>query len=297
VGPTASGKTAAAIQLAKSFHGSIISADSRQCYRELNIGVARPSPQELQDVPHYFIATHPIADEVTAATFEALAMKWTTELFAGGQDKIVMTGGTGLYIKAFCEGLDAMPPVDGDIRQQVRQQYEKEGLDWLQREVAEKDPGFYAAGENQNPQRLMRALEVRLSTGRSILDFRKKGKKQRSFQMVKIGLQLPKEELHRRIDERVDRMMENGLLNEVKGLLAYRELNALHTVGYTELFDHLDGRLSLVQAVEAIKKNTRSYAKRQMTWFRKDSSIRWVDATGGVDGAEWIAALSKITKS
>jgi tRNA dimethylallyltransferase len=288
MGPTAAGKTAAAIQLAKSLHTSIISADSRQCYRELNIGVARPSPEELQAVPHYFIASHPIGEELTAATFEELALKWTGDLFAGGKDRVVMTGGTGLYIKAFCEGLDAIPPIDEEIRLQVRQQYDQEGLGWLQGQVEEKDPGFYAAGEIQNPQRLMRALEVRLSTGRSILDFRNKEKVQRPFRIEKIGLQLSKEELHRRIDERVDRMMESGLLEEVKGLLPDRGLNALHTVGYTELFDHLDGRLSLEQAVEAIKKNTRGYAKRQMTWFRKDPSIRWVDAAESLDISSWI---------
>lgn len=188
-----------------------------------------------------------------------------------------MTGGTGLYIKAFCEGLDTIPPIGEEIRQSVRRQYEQEGLAWLQRQVEEKDPGFYAAGENQNPRRMMRALEVRLSTGTSILTFRNKAKQQRPFRIEKIGLQLPKEELHRRIDQRVDRMMENGLPDEVKKLLPYRELNALHTVGYTELFDHLDGKLSLEQAVEAIKKNTRHYAKRQMTWFKKDPSIRWID--------------------
>ncbi len=278
VGPTAAGKTAAAIDLARSLHTSIISADSRQCYRELNIGVARPSAEELLAVPHYFIASHSIAEELTAAAFEELALKWTDELFADGKEKIVMTGGTGLYIKAFCEGLDAIPPIDEAIRQQVRREYEQEGLPWLQRQVEEKDPEFYTSGEHQNPQRLMRALEVRMSTGRSILEFRNKEKEQRPFRIEKIGLQLPKEELHRRIDQRVDRMMENGLLKEVEGLLPYRGLNALHTVGYTELFDHLEGRLSLEQAIGAIKRNTRAYAKRQMTWFRKDQTIRWIDA-------------------
>jgi tRNA dimethylallyltransferase len=276
VGPTAVGKTAAAIQLAKSLHTTIISADSRQCFRELNIGVARPTPEELRSVHHYFIASHSIREELTAASFEELALQWTNELFSGGNDKVVMVGGTGLYIKAFCEGLDTIPPIDEAIRTRIRQQYEQEGIPWLQRQIQETDPGFYSAGEVQNPQRLMRALEVKLSTGRSILDFRTQEKKQRPFNIEKIGLQLPKEELHRRIDERVDKMMDSGLLEEVKELLPYRDLNALRTVGYTELFDHLDGKLSLEQAVDAIKKNTRHYAKRQMTWFKKDDSIRWV---------------------
>ncbi len=291
MGPTAVGKTAAAIELAKSLHTTIISADSRQCFRELNIGVARPAPEELRSVHHYFIASHSIREDITAVTFEELALQWTEELFSAGNGRVVMVGGTGLYIKAFCEGLDTIPPVDEEIRAQIRQQYEDGGMLWLQRQVQETDPGFYAGGEVQNPQRLMRALEVRLSTGRSILDFRTQGKKQRPFNIQKIGLQLPKEELHRRIDERVDRMMEDGLLEEVKGLLPYRDLNALRTVGYTELFDHLDGKLSLEQAVEAIKKNTRHYAKRQMTWFRKDGSISWVDVSGVAGSPEWIAAL------
>ncbi len=279
MGPTAVGKTAAAIQLAKSLHTRIISADSRQCFRELNIGVARPDPEELQSVQHYFIASHSIREEVTAASFEGLALQWTSEIFAGGQDRVVMVGGTGLYINAFCEGLDTIPPIDEVIRQNIRQQYEQGGMAWLQQRVQETDPGFYADGETQNPQRLMRALEVRLSTGRSILSFRTRQKKERPFRIQKIGLQLPKEDLHRHIHERVDRMMERGLLEEVKGLLPYRDRNALHTVGYTELFDHLEGRISLEDAISAIKKNTRAYAKRQMTWFRKDDSIRWLDAT------------------
>lgn len=284
VGPTAVGKTAAALGLAESLHTRIISADSRQCYRELNIGVARPSPEELRIVPHYFIASHSILEEVTAAGFEQLALQWTHELFAGGQDhpggrdEVVMVGGTGLYIQAFCEGLDAIPAIDGDLRIRVRQQYQQEGMNWLQRQVQETDPEFYANGETQNPQRLMRALEVRLSTGRSILSFRTRQKKERPFKIRKIGMQLSKEELHRRIHERVDRMMENGLLEEVRGLLPYRDRHALHTVGYTELFAHLDGTLSLEEAVDAIKKNTRHYAKRQMTWFKKDDDIQWIDA-------------------
>jgi tRNA dimethylallyltransferase len=286
VGPTAVGKTAAAIQLATSLHSSIISADSRQCFRELNIGVARPSPEELRSVPHYFIASHSIREEVTAATFEELALQWTDELFAKGQEKIVMVGGTGLYIKAFCEGLDDIPPIDETIRQDIRRQYEQGGMAWLQKQTRETDPGYYASGEVQNPQRLMRALEVIMSTGESILAFRTREKKQRPFQIEKIGLQLPKEELHQHINARVDRMMQDGLLEEVKSLLPYRSLNALQTVGYTELFDHLDGKLSLEQAVEAIKQHTRNYAKRQMTWFRKDPSIRWVDAAGQIDSAD-----------
>jgi tRNA dimethylallyltransferase len=283
VGPTAVGKTAAAVRLAQEFSTQIISADSRQCFRELNIGVAKPSPEELQAVHHYFIGSHSVEEEVTAADFEELALQWTEEIFqdqaAGGRQPVaIMVGGTGLYIKAYSEGLDTIPPIDPLIRQQIQHQYEEAGLDWLQDQVRDHDPEFFRVGEIQNPQRLMRALEVKRATGLSILSFRTLTKKHRPFHMEKVGLMLPKEELHQRISRRVDTMMEEGLLEEVRRLQPYRELNALQTVGYTELFDHLDGKLSLDQAIEAIRMNTRRYAKRQMTWFRKDPSIRWVDA-------------------
>ncbi|HVU59138.1 MAG TPA: tRNA (adenosine(37)-N6)-dimethylallyltransferase MiaA [Puia sp.] len=282
-GPTAVGKTAAAVSLARELSTTIISADSRQCFKELHIGVAKPSPEELQAVHHYFINSHSIHEEVTAATYEELALGWTEEIFyaqaaAKRLPVAVMVGGTGLYIKAYSEGLDAIPPIDPAIRQQIQHHYDTEGLTWLQEQVRDNDPEFFGVGEIQNPQRLMRALEVKKATGHSILSFRTTVKKTRPFRMEKIGLFLPKEELHRRINGRVDKMMEDGLLEEVRSLLPYRELNALQTVGYSELFDHLDGKISLDQAVEAIKMNTRRYAKRQMTWFRKDPSIRWVDA-------------------
>jgi len=287
-GPTAVGKTAAAVGLAQELSTSIISADSRQCFKELNIGVAKPSPEELRAVHHYFIDSHSIHEEVTAAAFEELALGWTEEIFykqvtASRPPVAVMVGGTGLYIKAYSEGLDNIPPIDPVIRQQIQHRYEEEGLVWLQDQIRDSDPEFFRVGEIQNPQRMMRALEVRVATGRSILSFRTSVKKQRPFRMEKIGLFLPKEELDQRINQRVDSMIGNGLLEEVRSLLPYRELNALQTVGYTELFDHLDGKLSLGQAVDAIKMNTRRYAKRQMTWFRKDPSIRWVDAREKID--------------
>ena len=276
VGPTASGKTAAAVRLARQLKTKIISADSRQCYRELNIGVAKPSPAELEAVPHYFINSHSIEAEVNAATFEELALGWTEEIFRSSP-VAVMVGGTGLYIRAFTDGLDTIPPVDGTIRSQIRHDYEEQGLPWLQEEIKKYDPAFYAQGELQNPQRVMRALEVRLSTGQSILSFRNREPRGRGFAIKTIGLQLPKEELHRRIHDRVDAMMAAGLPEEVKGLLPWRHHNALQTVGYKELFDHLDGKLSLAEAVAAIKTNTRQYAKRQLTWFRRDLSVRWAD--------------------
>ncbi|MBS1921698.1 MAG: tRNA (adenosine(37)-N6)-dimethylallyltransferase MiaA [Bacteroidetes bacterium] len=274
VGPTAVGKTAIAIELAKHFNTDIISADSRQCFKELKIGVARPSEKELKEVKHYFIASHSIHDEMNAAVFEKFALKIIDEIFIT-HDIAVMAGGTGLYIKAFCEGLHDIPNVDPEIRKKIISSYSRNGLEWLQNEVKEKDSEFYQKGEMKNPQRLMRALVVKESTGNSILSYRKGESVKRDFNIVKIGLALPKDELHRNINSRVDTMMNNGLLDEVKSLISFKNLNALHTVGYSELFEYLDHRISLDEAIERIKKNTRQYAKRQLTWFRKDKTIQW----------------------
>jgi tRNA dimethylallyltransferase len=276
VGPTAVGKTAAAVRLARHLQTSIISADSRQCYRELNIGVAKPTSAELKAVHHYFINSHSVADEVSAATFEHLALAWAAELFQHAPT-VVMVGGTGLYIRAFTDGLDTIPPVDQSIRSHIRLHYEEQGLAWLQTEIQKYDPAYYAAGEILNPQRLMRALEVRLSTGQSILSFQSREPRQRPFRIITIGLQLPREQLNQRIDNRVDAMMQEGLLEEVTQLLPYRSHNALQTVGYKELFHFLDGKTTLDVAVNAIKTNTRQYAKRQLTWFQRDLSVRWTD--------------------
>ena len=276
VGPTAVGKTAAAVRLAKQLKTGIISADSRQCYRELNIGVAKPSPAELAAVEHYFIDSHSITDEVNAASFEELALQWTTEIFRRSP-VAVMVGGTGLYIRAFTNGLDAIPPVDQGIRSHIREHYEEHGLEWLQAEIQKYDPAFYAAGEIHNPQRVMRALEVRMSTGQSILSFRSREPRPRPFRIRTIGLTLPREQLHQRIHARVDQMMADGLLAEAERLLPYRDHNALQTVGYKELFRYLDGQYTLEAAVEAVKTNTRQYAKRQLTWFHRDLSVRWTE--------------------
>ena len=275
-GPTASGKTAFAIELAKHFGTEIISADSRQCYREMKIGVARPSEEELASVPHHFIASHSIAEDLNAGSFERYALDVADTLFSK-HDVIVITGGTGLYIQAFCEGIDPMPEVPDAIRREVISGYGTKGLIWLQKELQHRDPAFWEVAEQQNPQRLMRALEVLNATGRSIMEFRSRKKQERPFRIVKLGLQLPKDILHERIHTRVDRMMEEGLLNEVRSLLPYRNHNALQTVGYRELFDHLDGKYTLPEAVEKVKTNTRHYAKRQMTWFSKDPDIQWVN--------------------
>lgn len=273
-GATAVGKTSVAIQLAKHFQTEIISADSRQCFKELNIGVARPSEKELSEVPHHFIASHSIHEKLDAVVFENYALKKLDELFQQ-RDVVIMVGGTGLYIKAFCEGMDAMPEVPEEIREKIIKNYEANGIDWLQQQVKEKDPVYYAIGEIKNPQRMMRALEIKEATGRSILELRSGDKAKRDFNIIKIGLELPKEELRRNIHARVDKMIEAGLVEEVKSVEAFKDLNALQTVGYTEIFEYLDGNSSLEKAIERIKANTRQYAKRQMTWFKKDKEIRW----------------------
>lgn len=274
-GPTAVGKTAVAIEVAQHFGTEIISADSRQCYRELDIGVARPSEDELNMVKHYFIASHSIHEKVDAAGFETYALEKAQTIFS--KNKVaVMVGGTGLYIRAFCEGMDEIPEVPELIRSEITAAYDQFGLPWLQEQVKLLDPEFFAGGEILNPRRLMRALEVFKTTGKSILSFRKGRKADRNFEVLKFVLDLPREELHHNINTRVDRMMEMGLINEVRSLIPYQHLNALQTVGYKELFEHFNGTIPLADAISRIKTNTRQYAKRQLTWFRKDQSYRWI---------------------
>jgi tRNA dimethylallyltransferase len=273
-GPTAAGKTRVAIELAKHFRTEIISADSRQCFKELNIGVARPSEKELAEVPHHFIASHRIQSEMNAGVFETFALQKVTELFTEN-NIVIMTGGTGLYIKAFCEGLDNIPTIDSSVRKAIIDKYGKYGMEWLQQEVQLKDPHFYAAGEIQNPHRLMRALEVKEATGKSIIEFQKRNKATRDFNIIKIGIVPSKEKLLSNINARVDKMIEIGLVEEVKNLLQYKNLTALQTVGYTEIIDYLENKISLADAAEKIKISTRQYAKRQMTWFKKDPAIQW----------------------
>lgn len=273
-GPTAVGKTAIAIQLAQYFSTQIISCDSRQCFKELNIGVAKPSDAELETVHHYFINSHSIHETVNAAVFEKYALEKVNEIFKK-HDIAVIVGGTGLYAKAFCDGIDEVPQVDATIRKELNYSYEQYGIEWLQQEVKTKDPLYYNKGEVLNPQRLLRALEVKLSFGKSIVEYQTNIKKKRDFNIIKIGLELPRHELYERINRRVDIMLEHGLLNEVTMLLPFEHLNALQTVGYKELFAYLKKEILFEEAIDEIKKNTRHYAKRQMTWFKKDTSIKW----------------------
>jgi len=278
VGPTAVGKTALAIQLAKHFQTEIISADARQCYKELNIGVARPSEDELNQIPHHFIASHSINDIVNASVFENYALAITEKLFEQ-KDNIVMVGGTGLYIKAFCEGLDDIPAIDPSVRKSIIHSYESNGLIWLQNELAQKDPAYWKQAEQENPHRLMRALEVIEGLGKSILSFQAQQKKQRPFNIVTLGIEMERALLYERINQRVEQMIAAGLEQEVQALLPQFSLNALQTVGYREWLSYFNKEQSLEQVIAAIQQNTRQYAKRQMTWFKKDPSVQWFDGS------------------
>lgn len=278
VGPTAVGKTSLAIQLAKHLQTEIISADARQCFKELSIGVARPSVEELNSVPHHFIASHSITETVNASVFENYALAITEKLFET-KDSVVMVGGTGLYIKAFCEGLDDIPAIDPSIRKNITEAYEANGLIWLQNQIAEKDPTYWAQAEQENPQRLMRALEVMEGLGKSILSFQGQQKKQRPFTIKMIGLEMDRPILYDRINDRVLQMIADGLEQEVQSLLPQFSLNALQTVGYSEWLPYFNKEQSLDQVISSIQQNTRHYAKRQMTWFKKDPSVQWYNAS------------------
>ena len=267
-GPTAVGKTDHAIEIAKKYNTQIISADSRQCYKELNIGVAKPSLEQLKSVQHYFINSHSIHDDVNVKVFEQYALKEVNKIF-DTNDVAVMVGGTGLYIKAFCDGIDDVPLVNENIRDKITKAYKNKGIEWLQIEIKNTDPLYFASGEMHNPQRMMRALEIKLSTGNSILEFHSGKKMTRDFEIKKINLEISRDELYERIDNRVDFMINTGLLKEAEKLFSSRHLNALQTVGYKELFDFMGGKISLDKAIDDIKKNTRHFAKRQITWFKK----------------------------
>lgn len=267
-GPTAVGKTSYGIELAEKYNTQIISADSRQCFRELNIGVAKPSKEQLEKVKHYFINTHSIHDEMNVKIFEEYSLNAVNEIFKTN-DVAIMVGGTGLYMKAFAEGIDQIPEINESIRTEINKQYLSKGFQWLNDEIKLHDADFFGKGEMQNPQRMLRALEVKLSTGKSILGFHSGEKIKRDFEIKNILLKLHREELYKNINERVDQMMDEGLLKEAENLFPYKHLNALQTVGYKELFDYFEGKIFLEKAVEEIKKNTRHYAKRQMTWFNK----------------------------
>jgi tRNA dimethylallyltransferase len=274
-GPTASGKTAAAIRLAQEYKTVILSADSRQFYREMAIGTAKPTQAELAAAKHYFIDSHSVTETFSVGDFEKEGLVLLDELFKD-HDIVILVGGSGLYIKGLCEGFDDIPQADVTIREQLNAEYAEKGITTLQDELKAVDPAYYAEVDINNPQRIIRALEVYRSTGKPFSSFRKSTVNNRPLNVLKIGLDLPREVLYNRINLRVDDMIKQGLTNEVANLIPHRNLNALTTVGYRELFDYFDGKTDLTKAIELIKQNTRHFAKRQMTWFRKDQAIHWL---------------------
>ncbi len=290
-GPTASGKTALAIEVARHFHTEILSADSRQCYRELNIGVAKPTEEELNSAAHHFINSHSVTCPVNAGLFERYGLEVLENIFSR-TNVAVMAGGTGLYIDALLNGIDEIPEVPAGLRESISAAYKLKGIEWLQTQLKEKDPVFFETSEKRNPHRLMRALEIIQHTGKSISHFRTAGRVHRNFKTIKIALDREREVLYNRINTRVDAMMDQGLLQEVMSLQPYQHLNALQTVGYRELFSFLHGSLPLEDAVEEIKKNTRRYAKRQLTWFKKDADYKWFAPENTAEILQYISGIT-----
>lgn len=271
-GPTAVGKTALTIELARHYHTPVINADSRQIYRELRIGTAAPSEEQLQQAKHYFVGNKSIHDYYNASMYEQDVLK---VLKKEPSETNILSGGSMMYIDAVCNGIDDIPTVRDDIREEMKRRYEEEGLEALCEDLRRLDPEHYAIVDRQNYRRVIHALEICYQTGRTYTSFRTQSKKERPFRIVKIGLNRDRNELYNRINARVDAMMEQGLLHEAESLYNQRQLNALNTVGYKEMFDYMDGRWSLDEAVERMKGNTRRYARKQLTWFKRDEEVRW----------------------
>ena len=273
-GPTAVGKTAVSLDIAKHFGIPVFNADSRQIFKELRIGTARPTETEMQEVKHYFVGTLGIEDYYSASLYEQQVLELLDKEFQS-HDYALLSGGSMMYIDAVCDGIDDIPTIDDQTRETMKRRLKEEGLEALVEELRRLDPDYYEIVDRQNPRRVVHALEICVMTGKTYTSFRKRSKKERPFRIIKIGLDRPREELYLRINARVDKMMSDGLLDEVKALYPKKELNALNTVGYKELFDYLDGRWPLEEAVERIKGNTRRYARKQLTWYKKDEQIRW----------------------
>jgi len=275
-GPTAVGKTSFAISLAKYFHTEVISADSRQIFRELTIGTAKPSMTELAEVKHHFVNSHSIHESYDAAQYGRDALKLIHKLFQL-HDKLILCGGSGLYIKAVCEGFDDIPEVDPHIRLALIEEYKTNGVGVLQDKLRNLDPEIIKNIDINNPHRLIRALEIVIGTGVSITSFQKKVKLEHDFSVIKVGLALPRQELYERIDARMDKMIQDGLFEEAKELYHFRTHNALQTVGYQEIFDFMDGRYNRDEAIRLLKQNSRRYSKRQLTWFKRDANMIWMN--------------------
>ena len=287
VGPTGSGKTDLSIAVASHLQCPIISTDSRQFYRGIPIGTAQPDAEQLAAVEHHFIASHDITDEFNSGAYEQAALKRLDELFAK-HDSVVAVGGSGLYIKALCEGMDDLPEVEPALRNELSERVKNEGLEALTEQLRELDPAFYEVVDRKNPARVVRALEVCLSTGKPYSTLRTGTKHERPFEIIKIGVNMARETLYERIDRRVDIMIEQGLEQEARSVYHLRHLNSLQTVGYREMFDYFDGTISRDEAIELIKRNSRRYAKRQLTWFNRDEQIEWFEPTERAKILEYI---------
>ena len=286
-GPTASGKTKAAIEVAKAFDAEIISADSRQFYREIPIGTAAPTEDELREIKHHFVGFLSVEDIYNVSNYEGDVISFLNEYFKY-KKTAVMVGGSGLFIDAVCNGLDEMPDVDASVREKVTRLFDEGGIVKLQTELARLDPDFFAVVDKNNPRRLQRALEVSLQTGLPYSSFRTKKKAHRDFNIVKLAIKCDRNSLIDRINKRVDEMMKNGLLDEAKAMYPKRHLNSLNTVGYKELFEYFDGEISLEEAVEKIKISTRQYAKRQITWLRKETDYQWFELNDLTSVIQWL---------
>lgn len=274
VGPTGIGKTDLSLQLAKALNTVIISADSRQIYKELKIGTAAPTEEQVKQVKHYMVGSHSIHDYYNAYEFEQDVLKLLDDLFTA-QKTVLLTGGSMMYIDAVCKGIDDLPTIDEELRKEVLARYEKEGLDAIRRELKMLDPAFYQQVDLKNPKRVIHAVEVCLMTGKPYSSLRTNNNKERPFNQLLIGLDMEREELYNRINLRVDQMVEQGLIEEARLFYPYKHLNSLNTVGYKELFAHFNGDISLENAIELIKRNSRRYAKRQLSWFRRNKEINW----------------------
>ena len=281
-GPTAVGKTAVAIQIAKHFNTEILSADSRQFYREMSIGTAKPSKEELAEVKHHFVNNLGIRDTFTAGEYERQALKVLDKIFES-KDVAVMVGGSGLFIRALCEGFDDFKKEISETDKAIIEQIKQMPIEEMQAEVAKLDPEYYEKVDRSNPRRLQRALEVIYTTGKKYSEQRTGEKAQRDFNIIKIGLELPRAELYARINHRVDEMLKAGQWEEATALYPFRALQPLQTVGYQEIFDCIDGKLTKPEAIEKIKQNTRNYAKRQMTWFKRDEEVKWIGVTDTIE--------------
>lgn len=273
-GPTGIGKTKLGIEIATHFHTEIVSGDSRQIFKEMTIGTAVPTPQELGAVPHHLIQTHSIHDNFNASRYESEALEIIEGLFQQ-HNLVVLVGGSMLYIDAVCRGIDQMPDADPEIRKNLKLQFETNGIESLRLQLKKLDPEYYQTVDLKNPARLIHALEICLMTGKPYSSFRTNPQKQRSFQTIKIGLNTDRETLHQRINKRVDQMLASGLIDEAQSLYPLKHLNALNTVGYRELFSWMDGEISQEKAIELIKRNSRRYARKQITWFRRDAEMQW----------------------